>query len=210
MTALAGHYVHIARRPAKGFAELASDARALRLGALALASNALLYTLVYAFLILGHGRPTAFHPWLAIDPEVYYRWNVFLVAPSMALSWIVASAVAQLLARGLGGSGSFESTTAVLGFGAAIASWWTLLHDLVTSSLGAAHVIDQREYEDALNAPTVFRAMLWLLMAAYLVAFVVYFARGIEAVHRVSRRRSLAIGAAAFFAYQLVFLIFNR
>lgn len=203
-------YLHIARRPAEGFTELATEARALRLGALALASNAIFYTFVYAFLVLGHGRPTAFHPWLALDPEIYYRWNVVLVAPSMALAWIVAGAVAQLLARAAGGRGSFENTTAVLGFGTAIASWTTLFHDLVTSFLGAVHVIDQRAYEDALNAPTVFRALLWVLMGAYLVAFVLYFARGIEAVHRLSRSRSLAVGGAAFLAYQLVFVIFNR
>jgi hypothetical protein len=33
----------------------------------------------------------------------------------------------------------------------------------VTAGLGAFHVIDQRAYEDALNAPTALRALLWLL-----------------------------------------------
>ena len=42
-----------------------ADPRRLHLGALALLSNAGLYTLVYVFLVMGRGRPTAFKPWLA-------------------------------------------------------------------------------------------------------------------------------------------------
>jgi hypothetical protein len=114
------------------------------------------------------------------------------------------------LARALGGRGTFEGTASVLGFGTAIASWWTLLHDLVTAFLGATGVIDQRRYEDALSSPTVFRTALWTLMAGYLISFVLLYARGVAAAHRLSTGRSLATGAAAFVVYQLVFVIFNR
>jgi hypothetical protein len=186
------------------------DPRRLRLGALAILSNAAFYTLVYVLLVMGHGRPTAFKPWLAIDREVYYRWNVFLLAPSMVLSWIVAAGVGQLLARPLGGRGSFEDTLAVLGFGAAVASWTTLAHDLVTAGLGAFHIIDQRAYEDALNEPTVFRAILWLLMGGYVAAFVLLFAKGLAAAQRVGRGAAALLGTSAFAAYQAVFVLFNR
>lgn len=209
-TSFLSHYANVALRPRAGFVALMADARRLRLGALALGSNAALYTLVYVFLVLGRGRPTVFHPWLAIDPEQYYRWNVWFVAPSMAMSWLLASAVAQLLSRGLGGRGAFEDTVAAIGVGSAIASWWTLLHDLVTSFLGAVGVIDQRAYEDAMSSPTVFRTILWGLMAAYLVAFVGLFASGVGVAHGLTRRRSIAVGAVAFLVYQGVFVIFNR
>jgi hypothetical protein len=204
------HYLRVARRPGAGFAALASDDRRLAFGALALASNAVLYTLVYLFLVLGHGRPTAFAPWLAIPAETYYHWNVWLLAPSMTMAWLVAGAVGQLVARRLGGTGTFEDMLAVLGFGTAIASWWTLLHDLATSFLGAIQVIDQRAYEDAMSSPTVFRTILWILMSAYAIAFVVYYARGTAAVQGLRRRPSLLVGALSFITYQLVFVIFNR
>jgi hypothetical protein len=169
-----------------------------------------LYTAVYFFLILGHGRPTVFKPWLAIDPERYYRFNVFLLAPSMLMAWLVATGVAQFLARALGGMGKFEDTASVLGFATAIASWWTLLHDLVTSFLGAVGVIDQRRYEDALSSPTAFRTALWVLMFGYLASFVLLYAHGVGVAHRLPRGRALATGAMAFVAYQLVFVVFNR
>ncbi len=204
------HYGRIALRPRAGFHALLGDPRRLRWGALALLSTALLYTLVYVFLVLGRGRPTVFHPFLAIDPEQYYQWNVWFVAPSMVMCWLVASSVAQLLARGLGGRGSFEDTAAVVGMGTSIASWWTLGHDLVTTFLGATGVIDQRAYEDAMSSPTVFRTMLWGLMAAYLVAFVALYACGVRMAHQLSRARALVVGAVGFAVYQGVFVIFNR
>ena len=78
----------------------------------------------------------------------------------------------------------------VLGFGIAIGSWWTLFHDLVTTFLGAVRLIDQRAYEDAMSSPTIFRTILWSLMLAYLVTFVVLFSNGIAAAHRTSRAAS--------------------
>ena len=70
--------------------------------------------------------------------------------------------------------------------------------------------MDQRRYEDALSSPTVFRTMLWTLMAGYLVAFVSLYAVGIGTAQRLSTPRALLVGASAFVAYQLVFVIFNR
>jgi hypothetical protein len=204
------HYGTIAVRPRRGFDALLRDRRCLRYGAFALLSNAALYTLVYVFLIFGGGRPTVFKPWLAIDPEVYYRWNALLAAPAMAMAWLLAASVAQLLSRAFGGHGTFENTLAVLGFGTAIASWCTLLHDLVTTFLGAVHVIDQRAYEDAMSSPTVFAAILWTLMAAYLTAFVALFSQGIASVHELRPRHAFVVGTTAFATYQLVFVIFNR
>ena len=204
------YYAGVVLRPRATFDALMGDPRRLKLGTLALLLCAALYTLVYVFLVMGHGRPTVFTPWLAIDPEDYYRWNVFLVAPAMLMSWLLAAAVAHLVARAWGGHGSFEDTLAALGFGVAIASWCTLLHDLVTTFLGAVHVIDQRAYEDAMSSPTPFRTMLWALMLAYLVAFVVLFAKGLGAAHRLPKVRAAALGALAFVAYQLVFVLFNR
>ena len=84
------------------------------------------------------------------------------------------------------------------------------MHDLVTSFLGAVHVINQREFEDALNAPTFWRALLWFLMTLYAVWFVVAFAAGIGAAQRVRRGPAVILGAIGFVIYQGVLLIFIR
>jgi hypothetical protein len=88
----ASYYAGAFLRPRATFDALLGDPRRLKLGTTALLVTAALYTLVYVFLVMGHGRPTVFAPWLALDPEVYYRWNVFFVAPSMGMSWLLAAA----------------------------------------------------------------------------------------------------------------------
>jgi hypothetical protein len=204
------YYAGMVRRPRATLEALMADPRRLRLGAYALLSNAALYTLVYVFLVMGRGRPTAFAPWLAIAPDAYYRYDVFLLAPSTVAAWLLAGAVVQLVARRFGGAGTFEDTLSGLGFATAVASWCTLGHDLVTSCLGAFGVIDQRAYEDAMSSPTPFRTILWALMIAYLIAFVVLFAEAIAAAQRVRPARAAWLGALGFVVYQGVFVVFNR
>jgi hypothetical protein len=197
-------------RPKRALEDLVAHPRALAYAGAATGITALTYTLVYFFLAHNGGRPTAFVPWLAIPAEDYYRYNLFLHAPSILLAWVAAAGFTQLAARALGGRGSFEHTFAALGLGISIASWWTGLHDLVTTFLGFVGAIDQRAYEDAMNAPTPARTLLWVLMTGYLVWFVMMFTRGVGAAHRLSLPRCAAAGTLGFVVYQTVFVIFNR
>ncbi len=194
--------------PARNFRDLIVDRQKLRLSCYAVLVTAILYTLVYVFLIFGGGQP--FKPWLDIPLDLYYRYNVFFCAPSMFLGWILASGLVHLLARTFTQDGSFDNIAAVFGFGISIASWTTGLHDVLTSFLGATGFISQRAYEVALNSNTIWRAILWVQMAAYLFAFIYLFSIGVRVVYGCKRWASLVLGLLAFLAYQGFFLIFNR
>ena len=129
-------------KPNRFFGMLVLDARKLTLAFKAYGMCAVRYTLVYLFLILGGGL--TYKPWLPIEEEVYYRFNVFFLAPSMLLSWALAALAAMLISRLFKGNGTFRDTFCVMGFGLSIVSWSTSVHDLVSSFLGAIHMIDQR------------------------------------------------------------------
>jgi hypothetical protein len=187
-----------------------SDSRRLKFGLLALSINAVLYTLVYVFLSAGNGAPSSFTPWLAIPSEVYFYYNQFLLAPSMFACWILAAGVAQLLSRPFSGIGSFEDNLSVLGFAISISSLASLLHDLPNTFLGAIGVINQREYEVALNSPTIWRTILWIFYGLYIILFLILFPTGIGAAQRIRRAPAILIGIFAFIVYQGFFLIFNR
>jgi hypothetical protein len=203
-------YAKAFRRPGPALRRVAADPRSVRLGAAAVAITATVYTIVYFFLAHNGGRPTVFSPWLAIPAEDYYRYNQWMLVPSIALAWVAASGFAQFTARSFGGRGSFEQTLGVLGFGISVSSWWTGLHDLLTSFLGFVDVIDQRAYEDAMNGPTLARTLLWTLMLGYLIWSWMMFTKGVMAAHRLSVPRSLTAGFVGFLVYQLVFIVFNR
>ncbi len=203
-------YLRTFVQPRRAFESVLMEPKRVRFGLYAVAITAFVYFLVYFFLSQNGGRPTVFRPWLAIPAEVYYRYNLYFVVPSIALSWISATGFAHLVARALGGTGSYEDTLAVLGFGLSISSWWTGLHDLVTTFLGYAGLIDQRAYEDAMSTPTPFRTMLWVLMIGYAAWFILTFTKGIGAAHRLRVKSAAVSGIVGFVVYQFVFVVFNR
>jgi Yip1 domain len=169
---------------------------------------ALLYTLVYIFLIIGHGMP--FHPWLRIPDDVYYRYNVFFCAPTMILGWILSAGVVHTICRTFCPEGNFEKLLGVFGFGIGVASWATGLHDIITSFLGAVKLINQHEYEISLNSHTPWRVMLWFLMLFYATWFILLFSKGTKSVYKMSTGKSVIMGTTGFLIYQFFFFIFNR
>ena len=210
MKSFKDYYLGIIIRPRRTFDILMLDSHRLRFGLLAVLINIVLYTLVYVFLSIGGGAPSSFTPWLAIPAEDYYRYNQFFLAPSMFAAWILAAGVAQLLSRPFSGKGSFEDNLSVFGFAISIASLASLLHDLPDAFLGAIGVINLREYEVALNSPTIWRTILWILYGLYFILFFLLFPKGIGAAQRIRSGPAILAGVLAFMVYQSVFVIFNR
>lgn len=195
-------------KPETTFKRLVGEDRKIYLGLTAVLITAFLYSFVYFFLILGGGLP--FKPWLAIPLESYYRYNLLLCAPTMILGWILAAGTVHTATRLVTTNGSFDKILSCFGFGLGISSWTTGIHDFVTSLLGAIQVIDQREYEMALNSPTIWRAFLWIQMAAYLIAFILLFSKSVRVVYKMNVWQSILFGTFGFLIYQLFFLVFNR
>ena len=202
------YYIGTIVKPDSTLEKLITDDRKIKFGFYSVLITAILYTFVYVFLILGRGQP--FKPWLDIPIETYYRYNVFFCAPSMFLGWILSVGVIHTLSRLSTFNGTFEQTLACFGFSIGIASWTTGIHDLLTSLLGGIHVINQRDYEIALNSPTIWRTLLWIQMIAYLIWFVILFSKSVKVVYRLSTGQSILLGTIGFFIYQLFFFIFNR
>lgn len=202
------YYFGTITKPTTTFTYLAGDKKNMSFGFYAVLITAILYTLVYVFLILGGGQP--FMPWLNIPLEKYYRYNVFFCAPSMFLGWILAAGVVHTIGNRISTTGTFDQTLSLFGFGISIASWTTGIHDLVSSFLGGVHIIDQHNYEIALNSPTIWRTLLWIQMAAYLIWFVILFSKSVKVVYKLTNGQSILLGTFGFLIYQLFFLIFNR
>ena len=197
-------------RPRRTFDIFISDAGSFRFSFLYMLIPVTGYTLMYVFLTIGNGAPSVFTPWLNIPKENYYAVNRFLLAPSMIMSWLVATSVIQILSRLANGTGSFEQTLAVTGLSISVAMWGTLVHDLVMSSLSALHVIDARQHEIAMNSPTIWRTVLWISMALYLIAFLLLFSKATASVHKFPVRKAFLIGLIGFLVFQLIFVLFNR
>jgi len=194
--------------PSKAFARLVLDPRRLRFGLFSLLIVAALYTCVYIFLYYGDGRP--YKPWLPIAAEKYYQYNIFFLAPSMLLAWLLTSLVVHLTARAFSRRGNFRSVLSTFGLSVGVASWATLVHDYITSFLGAIHVMNQQEYEHLLNTPTIWRGLLIGQMIIYAIWFILLFSKAAKASYRINQGLSILLGTFAFITYQGFFFIFNR
>ena len=210
MNSFKDYYFGTIFRPCRTFDALIADDRRLKFGFFAISINAVLYTLVYVFLTISGAAPSSFTPFLAIPKDVYYQYDRFILGPSMFMCWLLAAAVAHLLSRLFSGKGSFEDTLSVLGFAISISSLASLLHDMPDSFLGAIGVLDQRWYEQALNSPTIWRTILWILYSLSFILFFILFPIGIGAAQRIRRGPAIIVGLLSFIVYQGVFLIFNR
>lgn len=168
------------------------------------------YTLLYVFLTMAHGAPSAFTPWLSISKENYYSVNRFLLAPSMILCWLVATSVIQVLCYCMNGKGSFEQTLAAIALSISIAIWGALIHDLPVSFLSAIGVLNARQHEIDMNSPTIFRTLLWICYYVYAIAFFILFPLTVRVVHQLSLTKSIITGTLVFIIFQLLFFVFNR
>lgn len=205
-----GYLIGTLLRPGKTFDRLIADRRRLKFGLIAISINAIVYTLIYIFLSLGGGAPSSFTPWLAVPKDVYYFYNQFLLLPSMLGGWILAAGVAHLLSKLFSGTGSFEDTLSVFGFGITMATFISALHDLPDSFLGAIGVLDLRWYETALNSPTIWRTILLTLYGIALVMLLLLSVKGVSASQKIKGIPALLIGTVAAVVYQVFFLVFNR
>ncbi|MDH3648880.1 MAG: YIP1 family protein [Saprospiraceae bacterium] len=210
MRSFLSNYLRTITQPTKSFEGLLSNEKYLKLGFLYILIPIIAYTLVYVFLTIGNGAPSVFTPWLNIPKDIYYSINRFLLAPSMILSWLVATAFIQILSRLSNGTGSFEQTLSVIALSISIAMWGGLLHDLPMSFLSAIKVIDARQHEIALNSPTIFRTILWTFYSIYIIAFFVLFSKAVRVIHKLSVVKSIMIGSTGYIIFQLIFVIFNR
>jgi hypothetical protein len=165
---------------------------------------------MYIFLTMAHGAPSVFTPWLNIPKETYYSINRFLLAPSMIISWWVATCFIHIAGRLSNGTGTFEQTLSTLALCISISMWGALLHDLPMSFFSAIGVIDARQHEIAMNSPTVFRTLLWTFYTLYFIAFSILFPMAIHVVHKLNWTKSIIIGILGFVIFQVMFLIFNR
>ncbi len=210
MKTLISDYYLTVFKPRKTFEELIIKDNLYKRSLVFISIPIVCYSLMYIFLTIANGAPSTLTPWLNISKENYYSINRFLLAPSMIICWFTATSFIQVISRLLGGAGTFEQTLSTISLSISIAMWGSLIHDLPMSFLSAVGVIDASQHEIAMNAPTIFRTILWICYSIYFIAFFILFPISVRVVHKINWIKSIIIGSLAFIIFQTIFLIFNR
>jgi hypothetical protein len=178
--------------PRQAFVRLENDPRGRRFAAVALATVALLYSVVEWLLYRARYDPIL-APVLRISDTHYYAWAALLGVPVFLGGWLISSAAVQLVARGLGGRGRYEDLATALAWATGVATLFTLVPDLVGSAFGFYGT----------SSPIVFAAL-------YLVASIVLYSGAVRTVHGLGWRAAVPLGVGGFVLHQLVLLLVLR
>lgn len=197
-------------KPATTFQMIFESGKTLPYAFCAFLIPSLGYTLFYIMAYYAGGSPSTFKPWLAIPIEEYFKYDIILTLPGYYLGWIGASVTVYLVSRLMGGHGNFDYILAIIAFGIGVATWSSLLHDLTDAFLSVIGVIDMREYERLLNAPTFWRGLLWTLYTIYFLWFLTLFTIGIRKAQGFNVFKSVLMAVVGLLSFQLILLIFIR
>jgi len=197
-------------RPESAVSILLQSEKKLLYGFYALLVPALGYTLFYMMAYPAGGAPSSFKPWLNLPMQEYFKYDIFLTFPAYYLGWTASAATVYLVSRLMRGSASFDDTLMVIGFGAGVATWSSMLHDLTDAFLSIIGVIDMQEYERLLNEPTFWRYLLLTLYLIYFFWFISLFTIGIKKANNFDYGISITLAILGLAVYQTVLLIFIR
>lgn len=167
------------------------------------------YSLSIAPLALGGVGP-GMPSWLAIPTAEYFLWEPLFTVPVIFISGILASAVLHLLARGDGGTGTFEGTLALIGPTTAVATLFTLVPDTLAGAALLLGLMDPERWMADIVRPSPTLAFIWLYLLLYLAAFILLFPRIGRVALGLGPWPARICGWAAFVVYQAVLLVFIR
>lgn len=197
-------------KPKSTFEVVFESEKSLKFGFFAILIPTIGYTLFYIMALFAGGSPSTFKPWLTIPIEDYFKYDIVLTTPGYYLAWVGAASSMYLLSRLMKAKSNFDNMLAIVGFGAGIASWSSMLHDLIDAFLSVIGVIEMKEYERLLNEPTFWRGLLWTLYTIYFFWFLTLFTIGIKKAQGFSLLKSILISLIGLFSFQLILLIFIR
>lgn len=204
------YYLRMFIKPAETLAGILNDPKRLQIGLFSAAIPAIGYTIFYVFASYAGGAPSTVKPWLALPMEKYFTYAIFLAVPGYAISYFVAASILYLILRKFNRNTLYDDALAITGLVIGVASWSTMLHDLIDSLLAFIGVINMREYERMLNSGGFWDILYKVLMIIYVVWFFALFYKGIR---HISKKGLIVSGLSAFgvFAvFQIVLVIFIR
>jgi hypothetical protein len=196
--------------PTKTFQQIDRDQRKLFLGFISAMIPALGYTLFYIMASSAGGAPTVFVPWLNIPMEKYFYYAIFLSIPGYMLALFAASGFIYVCSRLVRIDVSYDSILMVIGFGIGVATWSSMIHDLVDSFLGFIGLIDMSQYEQLLNEPTFWRYLLLGLYVIYFLWFFILFQKGFAVVGKINKGKASIFAVIGLVTFQSVLLLFIR
>lgn len=146
------YFFEVIYKPQSTFDLLLSDSQHLTQGIKSLFLIGVLYTFTDIGLAVIQAE-IMIPAWVLIPKDEYYFWEIFFTIPVFIVTWILASGLIQLLSKIFKGSGTFESTAAVLGFALSIPNFVTWIPETIGTVLCLMGVMTQKDWIEVSSEP---------------------------------------------------------
>lgn len=195
-------------RPGRTFSALASDPKRFRKGFRMMLIVGFLFAAAAALLGAGGALLTA-PAIIPLPPHNYYFFQMIFALPLLATLWLLSSTLGHVLARILGGRGSWKTAVAGSAFAFAIPSLMIWIPQTVFGVLLHSGM-PQAEFMDLFAKPGWLQTAGWAYHGLALAWMVRLSAAALRAGRELSGFKAFcaAVAAAAFFAAG--FLVFIR
>jgi hypothetical protein len=200
--------IEFLRSPKSVLIRLAGNPRAAFVGLKQVLVVAVLYEI--AILLWALGADTVTLPvFLKIPEEQYYFYELAFLIPLFLVTWLLASAIAYLMSKLMGGSGRFDAILGGFGLTMAVSAYFTLIPDYIQGILWTTGWVPFAEYQE-LTGRGILLIIVWLYMLAYTLAHLLLYAITVQHTQGLGRARSALVAIVAFFGSFAVWITFVR
>jgi hypothetical protein len=196
------------RSPSKVLRELASDPKAALFGFKHVLIIAVLYDLAIVLWAFGANALTL-PPFLKIPEENYYFYAVAFYIPLFFVMWLLASAVAYVMSKAMGGKGSFDAILGGFGLTIAVSAYFTLIPDYIQGILWNTGLVPFDEYIE-ITSRGILLVIVWTYMLMYLFAHIVLYALTIRVTQGISASKSALVAVVSFVVSFAVWITYAR
>jgi hypothetical protein len=196
------------RSPRSVLTQLVGDPRAAFVGLEHVLVVAALYEI--AILLWALGADTVTLPaFLKIPEEQYYFYELAFLIPLFLFTWLLASAIAYLMSKLMGGTGPFDAILGGFGLTMAVSAYFTLIPDYIQGILWTTGWVPFAEYQE-LTGRGVLLVIVWAYMLAYTLAHLLLYAITVQQIQGLSRARAALVAIVSFFGSFAVWITFVR
>ena len=196
------------RSPRTAIAKLASDPGAAFVGFRHVLLLAVLWELALLLWALGGATPTI-PSFLKIPEENYYFYQLIYYIPMFLVTWLLASGIAYVLSKAIGGSGSYDTILGGFGMTAFISGYFALIPDFIQGILWTTGWVPFTEYLE-LTSHGFLAVVVSGYLLAYSVAHLVLYSAAIHYSQNLSKSKSAFVAVIAYFASIFLFMVIVR
>ena len=169
---------------------------------------AVLYEIAILLWALGTTEVTL-PSFLRIPEEQYYFYELIFVIPVFIITWLLASSIAYLLSKMVGGKGSFDSILGGFGLTMAVSAYISLIPDYIQGILWSTGWVPFTEYQEV-TSRGILLVVVWTYMIAYTLAHLLLYSITIQQTQNLSRTRSIFVAFGSFVGSFAVWITYFR